>query len=1575
MGGSRGELQRVLQAGGDRVILGPSVVGDDAFSTLKRLLGARALVLTSPSAVDGGGAVVGVTGTTNALGFEGVAIQVDVDAKLVRATITLANAELRGQPGLQVSQADLQVELADGATPKISGTLQVQVGTTAPITTSVTVPDPAAESSRWVFTASELPLAGTKVALTLSLTATADGDAYSLELERTDGAWTVKELLESLGSAELPDKLADALDSTALKAFAVEVEPSRRRFGLAAQGTVFDVETRIRASVSTQYGAPAVAMNLRMALPKTELRAVLSEQLGVDPTLVDLVPDLGIAPREIGYDALTKSFVAGGEITLDGEAIDFRFDQYPGGFAFETGSLYAELEGETHAGISLEAIFGLLPVPADFLSSLESILPGSLGKQLLGTRIASVEAASIRADATQSRPASITFDAVCQIPMPTPDDAAATEVATLAIEHETGSDGTSWSIALAVPFLDLNLTNLAVRLGIDVADALPSVEVGFRGLRVVSAPDTTGQSQLQITIDADVVVGEIDAAIRVDISRDPSVRMVLGDLVFLLSRTTTDGGATTTAQVTSSADSPLSLHRLSSVIGFDIDPALPDLKLKEATLKLQPGRSGFGGVAVVQIGDADLRAASASERIAVPNGADGETERVYLLGAQLTPAGAPLSLRSLPVVGRAMPGPEVLGVQRMEVRVASSDLSSETARTLDDLASNALLAEPVPDGAAIAVPAGFGFDASFTVLGNTQSIRYGMGPATATDATPSATPAATPTTTPGVPARKPKDGTKWITVGKAIGPVRLERIGLRYADRELLVALDAALTFSGLTLSAQGLGIRSPIDRFDPTPELAGLGLAMATGPLTVGGGFVGVDADLPEFTGRIYAGELIVGAQKFSLKAIGAYAEVGADHKPSVFAFLRITTPLGGPAYFFVTGLSGGFGYNWKLRIPDKTEVTRFPLFPGAESPPGAGAPTTNDALSSATGLIQPVGGRPPWLVPKSGEYWLAAGLQFTSFQLLQTDALLVAKFGRDFEVALLGITSLVLPRTPPGAAALTPIVDARLGLRVYVSPKKGVIEASARIDPRSYIFDRACRLQGGFSFYSWFAGPHQGDFVVTLGGYHSKYRPPAHYPTEPRVGFRWQRGSLEIKGSMYFALTPDAGMAGGSLSATYTSGKLKAWFKTWADFLVFWKPLRYDLAAAVSIGASYRVKVGPFKKTLKASLGASLKVWGPPFAGRARVKWTIISFTVPFGSSRPPSTKKLRWSQFTSAFLPQEPDVRGRWVVAQVEDGLIGTDPDDGRWLVNPGRLRITTTTTIPATRITAGGAPLPTTTPKLGVRPMGRKELDVEHDVSVWKLTTGAPERVKVRYEPILDGVPTALWSRKAGPKSAKQIPKNSVIRDVPVGVRITLPPLDTKHLAKSDRLDLDVVAYGDEDVNVDLDVRAPEVLRTTTLGADDSVAAAEVALQTAEDDAALAARRSAFVSALETAGIELPELVSAPPPAELGGGTTVEGVAFTAEEVQAVLHLVRTASFEVLDTDVELRADAARSIVEHRALRPIRSLEQLAQIPYVGPAALKQLAEAATNVAVAPPPAQPRYRLRAAARATTLTSTAP
>jgi hypothetical protein len=476
-----------------------------------------------------------------------------------------------------------------------------------------------------------------------------------------------------------------------------------------------------------------------------------------------------------------------------------------------------------------------------------------------------------------------------------------------------------------------------------------------------------------------------------------------------------------------------------------------------------------------------------------------------------------------------------------------------------------------------------------------------------------------------------ENGIIWRNLQKNIGPVHFNRVGIGYKDKRVTLLLDAALVFSVLKIEMLGLGASNPIDKVDPAFELSGVNVSYKNGPVEIAGSFLKTKND----KATEYSGTAVIALQNFRLSALGSYASV--DGNPSLFIFAMLNSPPpGGPPCFFVTGIAAGFGYNRGLRLPAIDEVAEFPLVKAFV--PGKGKPFSGSDPNAALKVLID-----KKLVPiQIGQNWLAAGVQFSSFQLVQSYALMSVQFGTTFEIGILGTSEVSIPPSVKGKPIETPLAFARLALNARILPDTGVVSIEAKLTPESYILSKKCVLTGGFAFYLWTApSEHEGDFVVTLGGYHPDFKIPTHYPKVPRLGFNWQvSNEILVKGAMYFAITPTCLMAGGLLEATYISGNLKAWFIMGADFLIAWKPYFYSARMYVSFGVQYTFNVNllftTITETISVCIGADLKVWGPDFSGIASIHLWIISFDVSFGAAENNKQAAITWEEFKKSFLP---------------------------------------------------------------------------------------------------------------------------------------------------------------------------------------------------------------------------------------------------------------------------------------------------------------------------------------------------
>jgi hypothetical protein len=376
--------------------------------------------------------------------------------------------------------------------------------------------------------------------------------------------------------------------------------------------------------------------------------------------------------------------------------------------------------------------------------------------------------------------------------------------------------------------------------------------------------------------------------------------------------------------------------------------------------------------------------------------------------------------------------------------------------------------------------------------------------------------------------------------------------------------------------------------------------------------------------------------------------------------------------------------------------------------------------------------------------------------------------------------------------------VARAQLALKAAFIPDQGLLSVSGQLTPESFVLSPDCHLTGGFALATWFSGDNEGQFVLTLGGYSPRFDKPAHYPAVPRLGLNWKVTSeLTVAGNLYFALTSSAVMAGGSLSAVWQSGDIRAWFDVEADFLLVFEPFHYYITAGVHLGASFTVNLLFTSFSVNIHLGVTLEIWGPEFAGRAMIDLSIISFTIAFGAGHKQTDTTIGWEDFLAKLMPGAAPPRGRragpagrltrgrqalraLAAGEQGGGAPGADPPvsivqilpqgglikrlsdtdgDLNWVFNGEELRLVTVTAIPVKDWTfssnvrlAPDAPPPNT--DFGVGPVGvaSDRLDSKHTVEI---STNEPSLFLA--DPVISKVPTALWQ-------TRDFDKNGVPKDL-------------------------------------------------------------------------------------------------------------------------------------------------------------------------------------------------------------------
>jgi hypothetical protein len=569
----------------------------------------------------------------------------------------------------------------------------------------------------------------------------------------------------------------------------------------------------------------------------------------------------------------------------------------------------------------------------------------------------------------------------------------------------------------------------------------------------------------------------------------------------------------------------------------------------------------------------------------------------------------------------------------------------------------------------------------------------------------------------------------WITVGRTFGPLTVNRIGVD-ADRarfevdgrgEVLpfveVLVDGALSMAGLTVVPQGLGVQIP-PRYVGRPgvwklDLEGLLIDFTNASVSITGGLV---KDRNPVSGMLeYRGILAARAFGFGAAAIGAYARMPGG-AVSMYVFATISAPLGGPPYLFITGVAGGFGVNRTLKVPRKPEaVGSFPLVRVMTG--GRQDDLFKDMATS--------------MAPAEGRYWLAAGIKFSTFALLNTVALGYVSFGQGgFEIGLLGLMSADLPSSSFAIARV------ELGLAAYYSSVENVLSARAQLTQNSWIFTEDCQLTGGFAIVVWFGKPQA---VVTVGGYGPMLQVPDDFPQVDLVGFRWKvADGIVVKGGVYHAVVPQAMAFGGELEVSAKAGWGHGSLTVYAHAALWFWPPRF----AINLGFRITGKAFGFGFDLSCDIFLQL----PPFYARVRVNF-LWGFEFEIGSPAP-----------TAPFLPLDEFVRQHLGAADTLLGIVATagelpekdrKPTDSPHRVVP-EFTVATTSVMPVLAARFGGADVARDAESLYALPIGvAAALDPVHEVRLRRIVGGQPvdlpagAAAQLRVTVSRTGIPSSVW----------------------------------------------------------------------------------------------------------------------------------------------------------------------------------------------------------------------------------------
>ncbi|CCI22333.1 DUF6603 domain-containing protein [Microcystis aeruginosa] len=592
----------------------------------------------------------------------------------------------------------------------------------------------------------------------------------------------------------------------------------------------------------------------------------------------------------------------------------------------------------------------------------------------------------------------------------------------------------------------------------------------------------------------------------------------------------------------------------------------------------------------------------------------------------------------------------------------------------------------------------------------------------------------------------------WFDIDKTFGPFSLKQIGFQYEEKannpEIGIVIDAALKIAGLTLACDDLGVGIALENLNPSFKISGIGIEYKNSIIEISGALLRKqDTEYEEYLG-LASLKFDLAGKSFGVSAIGAYAYY--DGKPSLFLYAVLNLTIVVDPSFIITGFALGFGYNRYLKVPSIDKLLKFPLVAEAVEPTDSKFSDDNELITKKLSQMD------KYMPISIGSGFVAIGLKFTCFKMLDCFALLTVAIGEDFEINLLGIAKMKIPTPAKDSKNTSCIANMTMLLRARFSLSEGVISIEGQLASDCYLLSPDCRLTGGFALCLWVSGPHASDFVITLGGYHPLFKKPAHYPTVPRLGFQWKVGDcLSLKGEMYFALCSHAIMAGGRLEANFKLGTLWANFVAEAHFLISWKPYYYEILVQIRIQAGFGI-LGP------VTLGVQLHLWGPEFAGTATFWIIFVKVTMEFGDQSSRLPEPIDWESFQSSFLPPAKstaqgsstaaDVCSVVVNQGVTKQLSPATTKEVAFVVNPKELELVVNSAIPSKQALYDKKSLGIGEAKtnFGIRSMGvtKEQLDTSYNIKIKrqeKVGSGSVtvDKDEFQFIPITQDVPTALW----------------------------------------------------------------------------------------------------------------------------------------------------------------------------------------------------------------------------------------
>lgn len=427
-------------------------------------------------------------------------------------------------------------------------------------------------------------------------------------------------------------------------------------------------------------------------------------------------------------------------------------------------------------------------------------------------------------------------------------------------------------------------------------------------------------------------------------------------------------------------------------------------------------------------------------------------------------------------------------------------------------------------------------------------------------------------------AKKTEEGTKSpfdavFPIHKNMGLVNFESVDWDYGpltnEDTLGARLNVLTTFSTklgpLYIRVDKIGLQAKV----LTPKAGGdlgaldfsfgfapprsVGLRIESG-LIAGGGFLEFDPD-----NHRYAGVLALKFWKIELTAI-ALINTRLPNKQKGFSMLISLSVLFNPAIqigfsFTLSGVGGLIGIHRTVKVDVlrnriRNGSIRSIMFP-------------ENVIANAPKIISDLRAVFP---PQKKHYVFAPFLRigYGTPAIVEVDLGVLWEHPFKDRIILLGSVGIYLPNK----ALKKRLVE----LHVDVFGDFNIAESYIVIEGRlrdSHVV--GISLSGGFAFVlDWGRSPQ---FLLSVGGYHPRYKKPARFPDIPRLSALIKRGkSIRLSCEYYQAITSNSFQIGFSAELVVKKGKARAYGFLGFNALLQFDPFFFETDIAISVGVSYR-------------------------------------------------------------------------------------------------------------------------------------------------------------------------------------------------------------------------------------------------------------------------------------------------------------------------------------------------------------------------------------------------------------------